>query len=270
LNIFEYLSLPMNSPWFYRPLPRPQPSARLFAFPYAGAGPAVFRAWPEGLPSAVELCAVQLPGRGPRFREPAIPSIPRLIGALLPALIPLLDRPFAFFGHSMGGVLAFEAARALALRGGPVPALVIVSARRAPHIPDPGPPLHGLPDAEFAAEINRRYGGIPSEILEDKEALEFFLPVLRADIAALDAYRPAEPLPLPCPLAAFGGEDDARTPLPHLETWRDETSGPFEICLFPGGHFYFDPEPQRRAVLATISKMLAPVSGFAGKTGASR
>ncbi|HET6378025.1 MAG TPA: alpha/beta fold hydrolase [Methylocella sp.] len=253
----------MNSPWFYRPFPRPQPSARLFAFPYAGAGPAVFRAWPDGLPSTVELCAVQLPGRGARFLEPAIPSIPRLTGALLPALMPLLDRPFAFFGHSMGAVLAFEAARALVLRGGPVPALVIVSARRAPHIPDPGPPLHNLPDAEFAAEINRRYGGIPAEILDDKEALEFFLPVLRADISALDAYRPAEGIALCCPLAVFGGEDDARIPLPHLEAWRGVTSGPFEICLFPGGHFYFDREPHRRAVLAKISKMLAPLSGVA-------
>ena len=228
----------------------------------------MFRQWPSGLPAELEVCAVQLPGRGSRLREPAVVSIPALVDALLHALTPHLDVPFAFFGHSMGAVLAFEVAQALAKRGLPLPRHLIVSGRRAPQIPDSWPPLRHLPDTEFVAEINRRYGGIPSEILESPDVLELLLPCLRADVAALETHRPTSGSPLSCPISAFGGADDLQTPHAHLEGWGVETSSTFEVCIFPGGHFYL--ESQQVAVLARLSAMLAPIFGRAANQETSK
>src|SRR6185295_7994053 len=95
-----------------------------------------------------------------------------------------------FFGHSMGAVLASEVARELARRGAPLPRYLMVSAWRSPHIADPQSPLRNLSDAEFVEEIMRRYGGIPPEILREKDILALLLPALRADIAALETHQP--------------------------------------------------------------------------------
>jgi medium-chain acyl-[acyl-carrier-protein] hydrolase len=245
--------------WLSRITPRRLARARLFCFPYAGVGGSIFRQWPAGLPDELDVCTVQLPGRANRLYEPAIPSIPTLVDALLSAMISHLDVPFALFGHSMGAVLAFEVARGLAFAGLPPPSHLIVSGRRPPHMPDVAPPLRHLPDPEFVAEINRRYGGIPSEILDSQEVLALLLPCLRADITALETHRPAQSLPLRCPISAFGGADDPMTPRAHLEGWRSETTGVFEVCVFPGSHFYL--EPERGKVLAEVSATLAPMIG---------
>jgi medium-chain acyl-[acyl-carrier-protein] hydrolase len=243
--------------WLYRPAPRRFPSVRLFCFPYAGVGASVFRQWPAGLPVEFDVCAVQLPGRTVRLSEPAVANIPVLVDGIVGAITAYLDIPFVFFGHSMGAILAAEVARELASRGLRLPSHLFVSGRRPPHMPDPESSLRGLSDPEFVAEINRRYGGIPPEILEHQDVLAMLLPSLRADIAALETHRPARRGPLQCPISAFGGSDDALTPPAHLEAWRGETATTFEVCLFPGGHFYL--EPERAAVLAKVSAILAPI-----------
>ena len=243
-----------GSAWFYRPAPRQFTSVRLFCFPYAGVGASIFRQWPAGLPIEVDLCAVQLPGRTVRLSEPPVASIPVLVDGIVAAVAPYLDVPFAFFGHSMGAVLAAEVTRELAARGAQLPRYLMVSARRPPHMADSQSPLRNLSDTEFVEEIMRRYGGIPSEVLRERDILAMLLPALRADIAALENHRPPRRTPLPCPIVAFGGSDDALTPRSHLEAWRAETDSNFEICVFPGGHFYL--EAARTAVLAKISELL--------------
>lgn len=248
---------PRGEAWLYWPAPRRPAAARLFCFPHAGVGASVYRQWPHGLPVELEVCALQLPGRGHRLSEPPVATIRALVEAIVSAMAPQLDRPFAFFGHSMGAVLAFEVARALRLKGLPQPSRLIVSGRRGPHTPEPSPPLRHLSDAEFVAEINRRYGGIPAEILENDDVLALLLPCLRADIAALETHRPEPEPPLPCPISAFGGSDDPQTPRAQLDAWGAETTGGFEVRIFPGGHFYL--EAQRPAVLAHVSAMLTPI-----------
>lgn len=240
--------------WLYRPAPRRFPSIRLFCFPYAGVGASVFRQWSAGLPSEFDVCAVQLPGRTARMAEPPIASIPVLVDGIVTAITSYLDIPFIFFGHSMGATLAAEVTRELARRGAPLPRYLIVSARRPPHMADPQSPLRNLSDTEFVEEVIRRYGGIPTEILHEKDILALLLPALRADIAALETHRPPRRAPLPCPIVAFGGSDDALTSRTHLEAWREETTSNFEICIFPGGHFYLD--SGRTAVLAKVSEFL--------------
>ena len=183
-----------------------------------------------------------------RLSEPAIPNILALADAIITAITPHLVIPFALFGHSMGAPLAAEVAHGLAARGLPQPCRLIVSGRRPPRLPDPLPPLSGLSDPDFVAEIKRRYDGIPHEILANPDLLAMLLPALRADIVALETHRPPARPPLNCPISAFGGADDALAPRAHLDAWRDETASTFDVRVFPGGHFYL--ETERAAVLA--------------------
>jgi medium-chain acyl-[acyl-carrier-protein] hydrolase len=250
-----------NSAWFYRPARRSGPRYRLFCFPHAGVAASVFRLWPTDLPPELELFAVQLPGRGARFSERAISSIPMLADAIVGAITPHLDLPFVLFGHSMGAVLAAEVAHGLAARSLPQPHRLIVSAHRPPRIPDPHSPLGGLPDPDFVFEINRRYGSIPPEILAEPDILALLLSSLRADFVALEAHNPPVRRPLGCSISAFGGAGDAFAPRAHLEAWRDETIDSFDLHLFRGGHFYL--EPEKAAVLAQLSAIFATLLAIA-------
>lgn len=129
-----------KSPWvvaFRRDVPVER---RLFCFPYAGGGASIFRRFPESLPPGVEVCAVQLPGREDRYVEPAFSRLPAAVAALAGALHAHLQPPFAFFGHSMGALLAFELTRLLAVApDAPQPDHLFVSGRRAPHLADRRP-----------------------------------------------------------------------------------------------------------------------------------
>lgn len=245
------------SSWLLRPTPRPEAAARLLCFPWAGVGGSVYRLWPQGLPAELEVCAVQLAGRENRLRETAVDSIPALVDLLVPALGPFLDRPFAVFGHSMGAILASEFVRALSLSGGPMPRHLFVSGRRPPHMPGLESSLHGLPDAEFVAELNQRYSGVPAGVMEHADLLALLLPSLRADMKAIETHRPMPRSPLPCPISVFGGAQDHLAPRAHLDAWRSETHSTFRVRVFSGGHFYLN--ERRDEVLADLSATLAPM-----------
>ena len=243
--------------WVHCYAARPRAALRLFCFSYAGAGASVYRLWHTGLPSDIEVCAIQLPGREGRLRETPITSLPEMVASLLPALSAQADRPFAFFGHSMGAALAAETARTLQQRGDPVPDHLFLSGRRPAHIVDPDPPIAQLPDAAFVAELNRRYGGIPAEVLAHDDLMALLLPGLRADITALEGFRPAPGPRLSMPLSVFGGLADTRTPRAHLDAWRAEAAGPVRVRQFPGDHFFLN--PQRAALLDALRAELAPL-----------
>ena len=200
--------VPDNS-WVIRSGSNSQPRLRLFCFPYAGGGPSIFRTWSSYLPQSVELCRIHLPGRENRFRELPFAQLSPLVRVLAPVLKPYLNIPCAFFGHSVGALVAFELARQLRRQYGLVPAHLFVSAFRAPQIPDPDPPMHQLHDAEFVEELARRYEGIPEAVQQDAELMEVFRPILRADIAMSETYRYT---------------DETAAGLPHFFLWRP--SGP--------------------------------------------
>ncbi len=211
----------------------------LFCFPYAGGSGAVFRAWPKALPG-VDVRPVQLPGRAGRFREAPHTRVRALAVAACDGLQEHLGEPFALFGHSFGALVAFELARELRRRGGPQPVHLFISARRGPRRPDPVPPLHGLSDDRFLAEVRSRYGGIPDAVLEEPELLALLLPTLRADLQAVETYTYEPEPPLEVPISAFGGLNDPWAGLEDLEAWQDETRGRFTLTRFPGGHFYLN------------------------------
>ncbi|MGH9759831.1 MAG: thioesterase II family protein, partial [Blastocatellia bacterium] len=159
-----------DRPWFIRTNPRPNARMRLFCFPYAGGAAAIYRLWPNGLPSDVEIVALELPGRGGRMKEAGFRNVSKLITAIAEVIAPRIDREFAFFGHSMGALIAFELARELRRQGRPQPQCLFVSGRRAPHIPDTDPITYNLPEAEFIQEL-RKLNGTPKEVLDHEELM---------------------------------------------------------------------------------------------------
>lgn len=230
------------SPWFVVQRPVVRPRARLVCLPYAGGAATVFHHWWKGLPADVEVLSVQPPGRGTRFREPACTRMADLVAGLRSALLPLTDRPYVVFGHSMGAVAAFELMRSLPRAA--QPAHFFASGRGAPHLAPVQRTMHRLGDAELVDEL-RRMNGTPEQVLRDPGMLALILPTIRADFTALEnwAYEPGAPLDVD--ITAFGGSDDMLVPYDRLIGWGAHTRGFFEARLMPGGHFFLHSCPER-------------------------
>jgi medium-chain acyl-[acyl-carrier-protein] hydrolase len=225
--------------WIAFRKPNPQARLRLFCFPHAGTGASIFRTWSDGLPTDVEVCPVQFPGRGTRLAETPFTRLAPLVQAIAQALVPLLDKPFAFFGHSLGALVGFELARQLRRQSGVQPVRLFISADRAPQIPHRDRPLHALTEGELLHEL-RRLNGIPGKVLEEAELMQIMLPVLRADLTVYETYVCSTEPPLNCPISAFGGLQDHRVSRGDLEAWRDQTSGAFSLRMLRGDHFYLN------------------------------
>ena len=209
---------------------------RLFCFHYAGGGGSIFRPWTKWLSNDVELVAVQLPGRENRLDEPLLYSMERVMTPLANALPPLLDRPFAFFGHSTGAVICFELARVLRKRGLPEPRLLIASSQNAPQI-KPSVIRHRLPDMEFINVI-RGCNGTPDAVLKNPALLELLLPRIRADGAVFETYDCEQQPPLDCQIVVFYGLEDNMVNDAGLTAWEVHTRHSFQRYGFPGGHFF--------------------------------
>jgi len=244
---------PPAARWWVSPQPRPQAAWRLICFPHAGGDATAYHPWAGALPPHIELAAVRLPGRGARLREPAFTRLEPLLAALRPALAPLGDRRLALFGHSLGGLVAFELARAWQAEGGPMVEHLFVSGCRAPELPLPYAALHTQPD-EALRDYLRAQDGTPPEVLAHAELMALMLPVLRADLTIHDHYTFTPGPLLTCPITALGGEADPNNNTEALLAWQTHTSGAFRMRLWPGGHFYL--HAQQAGVLQTIADAL--------------
>jgi medium-chain acyl-[acyl-carrier-protein] hydrolase len=253
--------------WFFRSPPTADMRVRLFCFPCAGYGAAMYRSWQSQAPSWLEIVPVQPPGRANRLAEAPLDSFPELVRSILPEFSTLVDRPYAFFGHSMGAVFASELAAEIVRQGMPAPMQLFLSARQPPNLPSPVGPLSHLDDAAFVEEVNKRYGGIPREIIEAPEVLEMLLPTLKADIRALEKIERSAPQKLPISISALGGTDDILVPEYLLAGWESWTERDFDLHLFDGGHFYL--EDQRSALILHIKHVLEVKSRAAGTANSS-
>jgi surfactin synthase thioesterase subunit len=235
---------PARSPWFLRLSARPQPAMRLLAFPYAGAGAAMFRRWVDRLPSTVDVVGVQLPGRQNRSREAPARDLANLVRTIAAEMRTTFSdgAPLVLFGHSLGAVIAFELARHLRRSDGTLPLALVVSGRTPPHLTS-GPPRHGMSDEELIGDL-RRLDGIPPEIEGNREFLTLALPSLRADLFLDESYVYVNEPPLDCPILALGGDADPEVSSDDLKAWAIHTRSAFAIRIFEGGHFFPQTRPE--------------------------
>jgi len=243
--------------WFGSFKPNPKAELRLFCFPYAGGGASIYRFWEEQLPPLVEVRAIQLPGRENRMSEEPFTQVETLVGALAEALLPFLNLPFAFFGHSMGALVAFELARKLRTAVNLEPSQLFVSGRIAPHIARREPPNYNLPDPQLIEEL-RRLDGTTEEALAHPELMRLMLPLLRADLELVQTHTYADGAPLGCPVTAFGGLQDTEVTTEQLAGWHEHTTGAFSLRMFEGGHFFL--HAARSQILAIVSAELDRVN----------
>jgi surfactin synthase thioesterase subunit len=228
---------------------RPGATDRLVCFPHAGGSASFYHPVSAAMPESVEVLAVQYPGRQDRLREPAFTSVGALVDALLPILRDALDdRPTAFFGHSMGAIVAYETALRLQAEGrGPV--RLFASGRRSPtsHRDEA---VHLRDDDGMITEL-KAMAGTEAWVFGDEELMRMVLPALRADYEAIETYRGATDDRLACPLTVLVGDDDPKTSLDEAAAWADHAGEGHELQVYSGGHFYLSHhQPEILALLA--------------------
>jgi malonyl CoA-acyl carrier protein transacylase len=239
--------------WLVFPKPNPDARLRLFCFPYAGGSSSLFLPWSDELPSDIELCALQLPGSIDRLGEQPFDELTSLVETLAQVLLPYLDKPFAFYGHSLGALLSFELARHLRRANGKVPAHLFVGALHAPQLPYPHFSVAELSDLEFLEKTSLI--DLPQSLEQNTELIRLLLPSLKAGVLMSENYIYSKESPLDCPITAFGGMHDKVITREHLSAWREQTLRTFKLQMFPGNHLFLDSD--RDLLLQAISQELA-------------
>ncbi|MBD2692146.1 thioesterase II family protein [Anabaena catenula] len=239
--------------WVTCPQPNPQAKLRLFCLPYAGGSAMVFRTWANDLPSTIEVCPLELPGRGRQMNLPPYTKMQPLVEEIAQNLTPYLDKPFAIFGHSMGGLVSFELTRLLRSDYNLTPLHLFISARNAPQVTPSKRPIYNLPDAEFWQEI-WNFNGTPDDVMENQDIIQLFLPILRADFTVLDTYIYTIQPPLDCPISVFGGLQDKEFTDYELEAWREQTTASFSLQMLEGNHFFI--RSNQNILLRSIAQQL--------------
>ncbi|MFD5824412.1 thioesterase II family protein [Lentzea sp. NPDC060358] len=249
----------LASPWFVRPPAAGPPAARLFCFPFSGSGASAFSAWPATAGDA-EICPVQFPGRENRLAHPHYDSYENLADQLVEALTPLLDTPFAFFGHCAGALPAYETALRLAAAGLPTPQRLFVSGQPAPHEAAHDQMLT-MSEDDLRAELVAFLLGRGLDPRPDM--IDMGMAVLLRDRAAATAYRRTEPVRLDCPVTVLHWSQDTDVSLADLQGWR-RYSDSVEFHVIEGGHYDFmgAPAPLLEALVAGRDRSAASDRGW--------
>jgi surfactin synthase thioesterase subunit len=238
-------SLATAWPWFVRQ-PSADHPARIFGFPFSGSGASAFSAWPTTLDGA-EVCPVQFPGRENRLAHPHYGTYEELADSLIDPLLPLLDRPYAFFGHCAGALPAFETVVRLAERGLPGPQCLFVSGQPAPH-DAAGDRMLAMSEPELRLEVETFLRG--RGIQPRPDMVDMGLSVLLDDHAAAARYRRDEPVTIPCPIVVVHWRDDPEVSLDALAGWR-HYSDSVGFRVVAGGHYDFMDAPAELRELLT-------------------
>jgi surfactin synthase thioesterase subunit len=229
------------------------PRVRLLCLPYAGGGATIYHAWSAGLPADIEVRPVQLPARQDRRHETPLTRVDTIVTRLAAAIETLPPAPTAIFGHSFGGLVAYELARRLSGAGTP-PLALVVGARHAPHVAHPAAPIHALPQDAFFETLNRRYGTAWT-LLRDPELMALALPSLRADFAAYETYEHQPGPRLATPITVLHGLRDGTQTCEQAAAWGDLTSANAALESIDAGHFFVD--THRDWVLTQVRRALA-------------
>ena len=248
IAIIPYTS---RNPWLVRWENQEAVGLRLFCFPYAGGSAWSFCSWQQDLPTKVEVCGIELPGRVTRQSETPHKCLSTLNEAMAEALLPYLDKPFAFFGHSMGALISFEFARHLRRKHQLAPRHLFVSGRRAPQLPYGERRTFDLRDDDFIEDLLR--DGSPEYAL-DPQLIRLLLPMMRADFEVVQTYVYEPGPPLPCPITVFGGLQDHSVDREQLHEWRQQTTSRCSVVMLPGNHFFI--KTAQSQLLWTLSQEL--------------
>jgi surfactin synthase thioesterase subunit len=210
-------------------------SLSVIGFPFAGGDAYSYRKLREQMPPSLGFQTLELPGRGRRCREPLLTDIPAMVDDAMTWIAASHTGPLVFFGHSMGALIAYEVTRRLFREGRAEVAHLLVSGRAAPRL-EFRKRRWDLPEPEFVQAL-RELGGFSEEVLNDPELMEYLLPVLRADVQAVDQYQTASEKPLDIPITVLIGDDDDVT-IDEAQAWQAETTQPVRVERFSGGHFF--------------------------------
>jgi surfactin synthase thioesterase subunit len=227
---------------------------RLFCLPYAGGAATLYYRWQSSFPDDIDVCPIEFPGRLTRLAEPPFRQVGPLVRSLSSALDPYLDIPFAFFGYSLGALIAYEWAREVVRRRGLEPVHLIVAARAAPSTRIPNVLTERMSDDDLIARINGLYGARIQTVLSDPEMRAIVLRIMRADLAMLDAYTYKEETMLRAPITVLGGEHDSAVARESLGEWAKHTSGAFSLRMFAGDHFFLHADEP--AVIGAVKAVL--------------
>lgn len=233
----------------------------LIGFHHAGGSAAALMPLRRELSRSLDFQAVDLPGRGTRHPEPLHTERAELVKQLCAELAPRVERPYALFGHSLGGMLAYELAQGLIARGARAPSALFIAAAPGPSAWPARTRGPILSDRDLRHELERR-GGTPPEIFEHPELLELVLPVVRADFTLCDAESPAGLPKLPCPIHVHAGTRDDVT-IEQLTAWQQVTSAEYSLSWLDADHFF----PRSHAVQLAAA-IVHKLSGLGGALAA--
>lgn len=229
---------------------KPAAPRMLICLPHAGAGASTFGPMIRSAPPTLDVVALQAPGRENRIREDPHEEAAPLVEELTRAVAPLLTRPYAVFGHSVGTVVAFELVRALRAEGLPAPAHLYLSARGAAHLPVEHVDLRTKGD-DFYVGLLRDLGGTPDAAF-NQAFIDTILPGFRADLGIQMSYEFRYQPRLDLPMTAFHAVDDDRVDADCVAAWGLHTTGPFTFLQHDGHHFTAVQDPT--VVLGEVAK----------------
>jgi surfactin synthase thioesterase subunit len=225
-----------SADWLVTPRPNPSAAVELIIFPYAGTGPAAFAAWSVDLDDWAQVSIVQLPGREARIDEPAMTDARAVAAEIAKRASELVAGRTLFFGYSLGSLLAYETCKVMLEDYGSLPYLVAVCSRSPPYVPMRSESFYSLPRDQFLTRV-RKLGGMSQAVLSSPQLVNYFEPILRADLKMNDLHPVGPPVPLGIPVIAFAGARDEDFPVADVSQWRAVTTD-FEMHVFDGGHFF--------------------------------
>jgi medium-chain acyl-[acyl-carrier-protein] hydrolase len=231
---------------------------RLFCLPHGGGDGLRYHTWSRWLPPEVLVTPIDLPGHGTRLRQPLLRAWPPLVSDLTELVDAQIDSPFALFGHSLGALLAYEIARTLHDRGR-TPALLMVAGRNGPTAPETHRRIHELPDREFVDALVA-LGGTSPALRHQPELLSMYLPMLRADMSLAERYTHQPGPTLTCPVVAAAGRRDLMTEPTGLLAWHRVTTGPCELAIVDGTHFFLGEREFTDLASARLRRIVAELA----------
>ena len=227
-------------------------SYNLFCFPYTGGSASYFAPWVNELPENVGLAPILYPMRETRFTEPLMGSIEGMAEALVEDSIELFRRPFAFYGHCSGAVIAYETAVILKKKYGLAPLLFTAASAPSPRKTPVNPAVMEMSDSELA-EYAVKLGMLERDLASNEEFMAYYFPIFKADFLMIFSYDTKKTEKLDCPVIAITGKEDAFADKEGIKDWSSYTDD-IEVIEAEGEHF-FGNAGRAAAIKAMVEKI---------------